>query len=42
MIYLGVSSHIAESRGRQDKRGNMLGEKMLIRKPFWLGVATVC
>lgn len=26
MIYLGVSSYIAESRGRQDKRGNMLGE----------------
>ncbi|KAK4231804.1 hypothetical protein QBC38DRAFT_451036 [Podospora fimiseda] len=25
MIYLGVSSYIAEQRGRQDKRGNMLG-----------------
>ncbi|KAK4164255.1 hypothetical protein QBC43DRAFT_318445 [Cladorrhinum sp. PSN259] len=24
MVYLGVSSYIAENRGRQDKRGNML------------------
>jgi len=25
LIYLGVQSYIAEQRGRQDKRGNMLG-----------------
>lgn len=26
LVYLGVQSYIAEQRGRQDKRGNMLGE----------------
>jgi hypothetical protein len=25
LAYLGVQSYIAEQRGRQDKRGNMLG-----------------
>jgi len=25
MIYLGVQSYIADQRGRQDRRGNMLG-----------------
>lgn len=26
LVYLGVQSYIAERRGRQDKRGNMLGQ----------------
>jgi hypothetical protein len=26
LAYLGVQSYIAEQRGRQDKRGNMLGQ----------------
>jgi hypothetical protein len=26
LVYLGVQSYIAEQRGRQDKRGNMLSE----------------
>lgn len=26
LVYLGVQSYIAEQRGRQDKRGNMLGQ----------------
>jgi hypothetical protein len=26
LVYLGVQSYIAEQRGRQDKRGNMLGK----------------
>jgi hypothetical protein len=25
LVYLGIGSYIAEQRGRQDKRGNMLG-----------------
>lgn len=25
LVYLGIQSHVAEQRGRQDKRGNMLG-----------------
>lgn len=25
LVYLGVQSYIADQRGRQDKRGNMLG-----------------
>lgn len=25
LVYLGIQSHIADQRGRQDKRGNMLG-----------------
>jgi hypothetical protein len=25
LVYLGIQSYIAEQRGRQDKRGNMLG-----------------
>lgn len=29
LVYLGVQSYIAEQRGRQDKRGNMLGEWLL-------------
>ena len=26
ILYLGIQSYIAEERGRQDSRGNMLGE----------------
>lgn len=29
LVYLGVQSYIAEQRGRQDKRGNMLGEWLM-------------
>lgn len=25
IVYLGVQVHIADERGRQDRRGNMLG-----------------
>lgn len=27
MVYLGIQSHISDLQGRQDKKGNMLGEK---------------
>ena len=28
LVYLGVQSYIADRRGRQDKRGNMLGTSL--------------
>jgi len=27
LVYLGIQCYIAEQRGRQDKRGNMLGQQ---------------
>lgn len=35
LIYLGITSHIAEDRGRQDSDGNMLSEAIAQRLTFF-------
>ena len=30
LAYMGLQSYIAEQRGRQDKRGNMLGKSQVV------------
>lgn len=34
LVYLGIQSYIADQRGRQDKRGNMLGQ-WCRKDPTW-------
>jgi hypothetical protein len=36
-IWLGLQSYIADQRGRQDKRGNMLGEHTVTQSWWRLG-----
>lgn len=35
MLYLGIQSYVASRRGRQDKKGNMLGND---RCQVWLRI----
>lgn len=42
LVYLGIQSYIADQRGRQDRRGNMLGQPVYFARTRSAIKLTLC